>query len=67
MAKRITAMILAAVILALCLTACSESESGETQTNPAIIEQETVIREDNSTFKLSYTQADSLDPLQHGR
>ena len=63
MAKRITAMILAAVILALCLTACSESESGETQTNPAIIEQETVIREDNSTFKLSYTQADSLDPF----
>ena len=56
-------MILAAVILALCLTACSESESGETQTNPAIIEQETVIREDNSTFKLSYTQADSLDPF----
>ena len=66
MATRITAIILAAAIIALCLTACSDSGSdgGETQTNSAIIEQETVIREDNSTFKLSYTQADSLDPFE---
>lgn len=64
MAKRITAIILTAVIIVLCLTACSGSGGDETQTNSAIIEQETVIREDNSTFKLSYTQADSLDPFE---
>lgn len=63
MAKRIIALILACVMVALCLTACSGGEN-ESQTNPAIIEQETVIREDNSTFKLSYTQADSLNPFE---
>lgn len=64
MAKRIIAFILAAATIALCLTACSDSGGEETTTNSAVIEQETVIREDNSTFKLSYTQADSLDPYE---
>lgn len=63
MAKRIIAFILAVATVALCFTACTGG-GDEPETNSAIIEQETVIREDNSTFKLSYTQADSLDPYE---
>lgn len=65
MAKRIIALILAAVVVALSLTSCSGSESDtDTDTNSAVIEQETVISEDSTTFKLSYTQSDSLDPYE---
>ena len=65
MAKRITALILAAILVALSLTACSGMENNdETTTNPAVIESETVIPEDTSTFKLSYTQSDSLNPFE---
>ena len=65
MAKRITALILAAILVALSLTACSGMENNdETTTNPAVIESETVIPEDPSTFKLSYTQSDSLNPFE---
>ena len=50
MAKRITAMILAAVILSPFLSPCSASENGEKQTKPPIIEQENAIHEDNRTL-----------------
>ena len=64
MAKRIIALLLAVSIAAFALTACSKSPEGESSTTPAVIEKEAVIPEDATTFKLSYTQSDSLDPLK---
>lgn len=65
MAKRITAFILAAIMVAITFTACSgNGNSDESTTNPAVIEMQTVIQEDTTTFKLSYTQSDSLNPFE---
>lgn len=64
MAKRIIAVIMAAITVATVFTACSTSGTGETTTAPAVVEKEAVIQQDDSTFKLSYTQSDSLNPLE---
>lgn len=64
MAKRIVAMLIAISIAAFALTGCSGKANDETTTSPAVIEKEAVIPEDGTTFKLSYTQSDSLDPLK---
>ena len=61
--KKITALLLSALVCISCLSGCSSG--GETpQSDPAIIEQEPVIQSDSTTFKLSYTRADSLDPFE---
>ena len=64
MAKRIIAVIMAAITVATVFTACSTSGTVETTTAPAVVEKEAVIQQDDSTFKLSYTQSDSLNPLE---
>lgn len=63
MAKKITALLLTAAILILSLTACSADNGGEAVTETtAAPSAQTVIPDDDTTFKLSYTQADSLNP-----
>lgn len=63
MAKKIIAVIMAA-IAAVSLAGCSAQEETGGAENPAVIEKGTVISEDTTTFKLSYTQSDSLNPLE---
>lgn len=68
MAKRIIAALLAAVLVLLTLTACTAKQpqdSGENQVQTtAAPSAEEIIPEDNSTFKLCYSQADSLNPFE---
>lgn len=65
MAKKYIAIFLASVTVLLTLTACSaKTDEAETTTAPAAVKQETVIPNDDTTFKLSYTQSDNLDPYK---
>ena len=68
MAKRIFAAVLAAVLVLLTLTACSAEKpqnNGETAVQTTVApSDEIIIPDDNSTFKLCYSQADSLDPFE---
>lgn len=61
MAKKATALILALSLIITVFTACS-SRNNEPVTTTA--ETETAKITDNSTFKLSYTQSDSLNPFK---
>ena len=67
MAKRITAFILCAILLVSVLSACSSPapspEPEEKKTEP-IQSQTDTIPNDDTTFKLSYTQTDSLNPFK---
>ena len=67
MAKRITAILLCAALLAAVFSACSapepEPEPAEDTTVP-IISAADSIPADDTTFKLSYTQSDSLNPYK---
>ncbi len=64
MAKKITALILSAALILLSLTACSAQPQTQGEaTTAAPVSSQAVIPNDDSTFKLSYTQADSLDPF----
>lgn len=62
MAKKLTALLLAAAIIITVFTACSKQENESAETTTAVQTQTNYIPEDDSTFKLSYTQSDSLNP-----
>lgn len=62
MKKRIVALLLAICIIVTVLTACS-SESNNAQA-PSVTEKTTAKITDDLSFKLSYTQSDSLDPFK---
>lgn len=64
MAKRITAILLCAAIIAAVFSACSAPEPDPENTTAPVTSFEDTIPADDSTFKLSYTQADSLDPYE---
>lgn len=61
MQKRIIAIILVICAVISCLSGCSSDNSDTPQT---VTETTSVKQTDNSNFKLSYTQADSLDPFK---
>lgn len=68
MAKRIIAALLVTALTLLLLTACTakpqqNNEETQVQTTSSVAADE-IIPEDNSTFKLSYSLADSLDPFE---
>lgn len=61
MQKRYIAALLAALMLITCLGGCQNNRQEE----PVITTESTTAKEkDNTNFKLSYTQADSLDPFK---
>lgn len=63
MKRKIFAVILSITIISSVFTACSaENPVPEETTAQVINEDSAVIAEDNTTFKLSYTQSDSLNP-----
>ena len=67
MAKKITAAIMALVLLVTSFSGCSLLESEEEtieETTTETTTTETVIPNDDTTFKLSYTQSDSLNPFE---
>lgn len=62
--KKITAIILSLIIIITIFTACSAENTEPETTTAQIVNEDTLnITEDNSTFKLSYTQSDSLNPF----
>ncbi len=62
--KKIFAIILSLTIIITIFTACSaENPEPETTTAQVVNEDTLNITEDNTTFKLSYTQSDSLNPF----
>lgn len=61
MQKRYISLFLAAVLIVSCFAGCT-SDNPQEQTTTAV--SATVKETDNSTFKLSYTQSDSLDPFK---
>lgn len=61
MQKKYIALALAIAVIISCFTGCvSQTENNRTVTTVSTTAKE----KDNSTFKLSYTQADSLDPFK---
>ncbi len=67
MAKRIFAALLAAVLILLTLTACAKKpqDNRVTQVQTTVAQSdEEIIPDDNTTFKLCYSQADSLNPFE---
>ena len=66
MAKRITALLLCAAIIAAVFSACSapEPEPEPEDTTAQVTSPTDIIPTDDTTFKLSYTQSDSLDPYK---
>lgn len=62
--KKIFAIILSLTIIITIFSACSaENPEPETTTVQVVNEDTLNITEDNTTFKLSYTQSDSLNPF----
>lgn len=61
MAKKIFALIMAAVIICVALTSCS-AQSGKSDATDIVTTTKKVS--DDSNFKLSFTQGDSLDPFK---
>lgn len=65
MAKKIIAIILSAALITAVLSSCSSSGTGpESTTLAPKSEETTAIPNDDTTFKLSYTQSDSLNPFE---
>lgn len=65
MAKKIIAIILSAAFIAAVLSSCASSVTEpETTTLSPESEKTTAIPNDDTTFKLSYTQSDSLNPFE---
>lgn len=60
MAKKLIAFFMAAVLIILTLSGCTQASTEEKQTTQPVTERLT----DNTSFKLSYTQSDSLDPFK---
>lgn len=64
MNKKIFAVILSCIMISSIFTACTaENPQPEETTVQVINDNSVMIPEDNSTFKLSYTQSDSLNPF----
>ncbi len=61
MQKRIIALIIAVSLLVTCISGCSSNNENN---EPNAAETTTAKKTDDRTFKLSYTQADSLDPFK---
>lgn len=62
MQKRIIALLMAICLLVCCFTGCTQnSDIDDTQ---EVTEAVTQKKTDDSNFKLSYTQSDSLDPFK---
>ncbi len=61
MAKRYIAFFLALILLASSFTACTQSNDTQQETTA---ETTTAKPTDDTSFKLSYTQGDSLDPFE---
>lgn len=61
MQKRYTALFLAIVMIISCFTGCSTANN---QTVEKTTQPTTAKETDDSSFKLSYTQSDSLDPFK---
>lgn len=64
MAKRITALLLCAAIIVTVFSACSAPDPEPEDSTEAITSPVDTIPTDDTTFKLSYTQSDSLDPYK---
>lgn len=64
MAKRITALLLCAAIIVAVFSACSAPDPEPEDPTEAITSPVDTIPTDDTTFKLSYTQSDSLDPYK---
>ena len=64
MAKKIILLILSAAVIITMFSACSaQTEEPENTTAPPV-QQKNFIPTDDTTFKLSYTQSDSLNPYE---
>ncbi len=63
MIKKYFSVFLSIVLVLLALTACS-SKNGNQSKHTVITQAVTEVIEDQSGFKLSYTQSDSLNPFQ---
>lgn len=61
MLKKLITLILAAALIISCFSGCA-SNTDEEQTTASV--QTTAKEIDNTTFKLSYTQSDSLNPFE---
>lgn len=61
MTKRHLALVLAIIAVVTTLTACSSKKSNDTQ---IVTESPAQIAADTTSFKLSYSQADSLNPYE---
>jgi len=65
MKQKIFAVILSLIIISTIFTACTaETPKPEETTAQVVNDSSAIIPEDNSTFKLSYTQSDSLNPFE---
>ena len=64
MMKRIICLLLALLLCAASLAACSKSAPEEESTTAATTEPVSEITADTSSFKLSYTKSDSLNPYE---
>ena len=62
MIKKYFALMLALVIVAASLSACSAENKQESTTEPTT-QETTVITQDTTSFKLSYSKPDSLNPF----
>ncbi len=62
MKKRIIALLSAVLILTSCFAGCTSGKNDDATENTAPVQ--TTKQRDDSSFKLSYTQADSLDPFK---
>lgn len=61
MTKRCIAFLLAILMICVCMSACSTNTGSNTQ---IITDSPAHIAEDTTSFKLSYSQADSLNPFK---
>ena len=62
MTKKILAVLLAAVLIGTIFTACSQSSNSND--HQLVTQTTTELAEDTTSFKLSYSQSDSLDPFE---
>lgn len=64
MTKKILSFLMAAVILAGVFTACSSDKKDISENYTLLTQATTEITKDTTSFKLSYSQSDSLDPFK---
>lgn len=64
MAKKYIALFLAVALLVTVFTSCSATSKNETTTVISNSKEESAIPNDDTTFKLSFTKSDSLNPFE---